>query len=106
MHQLTSPTRSKWASYNRWRSKNRKLDQQRRLEKAAAKKQVYIDGYEVPKVAAIRKRAALATVIIRLRTGERHQFAIHDGAFGLTVSPTVAGKRVALVIANLVKKET
>jgi hypothetical protein len=35
----------------------------------------------------------------------RHQFAIRYGAFGLTVSPTAMGKRVALVIEHSVKSK-
>jgi hypothetical protein len=96
---LTSPTARKWQSYNRWRSKNRKLDQQRRLEKIAARKDVYVEGYTVPKI-SIPRTSAYATIIIRMRDGTRSQFSIHELPHGLSVSPTLAGQKVAAVLAN------
>lgn len=93
----TSPTARKWQRYNRWRSKSRARDQERRLERIAQRKADYVAGYRVPRVPVPRLKA-MATVIIVFDSGERVRFKVYRSAHGLSVSPTLAGKRVATVL--------
>lgn len=89
----------RWKRYNRWRSANRALDRQRRLEKQAEKAAAFVAGYTVPKIAAPRKKAEFR-VRIYLPDGSSTGFRISRGPFGLTISPTLAGRKVAAVLAN------
>ena len=95
-NQLTSPSARKWQSYNRWRSSHRQLDAARRLEKKLASQAEYVENYVNPYTPAPRVKA-FATVTIEVG-GERVRFKIHKLPHGLSVSPTLAGKKVQKVL--------
>lgn len=96
---------NKWKRYNRWRAANRELDRKRRLEKQAAKQAVFVENYTVPKLSTPRKPRADFRIRIYLPDGSSTGFSISRGPFGLTVSPTLAGKKVACVLANFSPKK-
>lgn len=91
---------NKWKRYNRWRSKNRALDRQRRLEKQAEKQAAFVAGYAVPQLDKPRKRKAEFRVRIYLPDGSSTGFSIRLTPFGPTISPTLAGRKVACVLTN------
>jgi len=90
----TSPNARKWQRYNQWRSKSRAIDRARRLEKAQRVAADYVENYTVPKVPAPRL-SAWATITIVMRDGRKSRLQIGETPFGLSISPTQAGKRVA-----------
>lgn len=100
MSSFDNPKGNKWKRYNRWRSGNRVLDRQRRLEKQAEKAKAFIAGYTVPKITKPRKPKADFRIRIYLPDGSSTGFSISHGPFGLTISPTLAGRKVASVLAN------
>lgn len=99
---------NKWKRYNRWRSENRALDRQRRLEKQAERRSAYVAGYTAPKVVTPRKPKADFRIRIYLPDGTSVGFSISRGPFGLTTSPTLAGRKVAAMdecqLAELINK--
>lgn len=100
MSSFDNPNANKWKRYNRWRSANRAIDRQRRLERQAEKASAFVAGYAVPKIAKPRKPKADFRIRIYLPDGSSTGFSITRGPFGLTISPTLAGRKVAAVLAN------
>lgn len=96
-NRVTSAKGHKWQRYNRWRSKNRALARSLRLARIAARNAAAVANYRVPRCSRPRV-AAFAIVTVALRSGERLRFAIHELPHGLTVSPTLAGRRVQQVL--------
>lgn len=90
-----------WARYNRRRAKNRAADNERRRANAAAKLAAHIDAFTpgaAPKIS--RKRHGFRITVECLDDGAKSSFVALRTPFGLTVSPSSAGKRVACVLRN------
>jgi hypothetical protein len=64
------------------------------LENAQAKAAVYVASYTVTKVRRPRRKA-WAIVTIKLRDGRKSRMSIGETPWGLSISPTAAGKNVA-----------
>jgi hypothetical protein len=91
---------NKWKRYNAWRSQNRAVDRSRRLARFAEKKAAYLAGYVVPKCAVPRAPKAWARVRISFADGSSAGFSIRQGPHGLTISPTLAGRKLVTLLIN------
>lgn len=100
-NQLTSANARKWASYNRRRAKSRAADNERRRANAAAKLAAYVDAFSpgaAPNLS--RKRHGFRVTVECFDDGAKSSFVALRTPFGLSISPTLAGKRVACVLRN------
>jgi hypothetical protein len=97
--QATSATGRKWQRYNRWRSAHRELDRKRRLDRIAEKEATKALPPERPKCPMPRRPKAWARVRITFGDGTTTGFVIHESPFGLTISPTLAGRKVSAVLS-------
>ena len=88
----------KWSRYNAWRSRNRALDRQRRLDRIAAKQAAALAAHTVPKVPVPRPTKAWCRVRLLFADGTSAGFAIRETPFGLSISATIAGRKVAEVL--------
>lgn len=89
-----------------WRSQNNKLAIKRRNQRAAKERlrlaRVAREA-PMPETSAAWKgkaSAPLFVVTIRCRDGESVRLAVHELPWGLSVSPTLAGRKVAAVLQN------
>lgn len=101
MRQLTSASARMWASYNRRRAKNRAADAARRRERAEQRAAEYIAAFvpgKVPKIS--RKRHGFRVTVECLDDGTRSSFVSERTPFGLTISPSIAARKVACVLKN------
>ena len=100
MSQVTSANSRKWQRYNRWRSNFRELDRLRRLERVAEKQRAF-EAAQSPEIRApVPRVKAWARISLRFRDGRSVTFAIHELPHGLTISPTLAGRKVAAVLGS------
>ena len=88
----------KWSRYNAWRSRNRALDRERRLERIAAKQAAALETHTVPKVPIPRPAEAWCRVRLVFSDGSSAGFAIRETPWGLSISATLAGRKVAEVL--------
>lgn len=98
---LTSAKSRRWAGYNRRRAKDRAADAARRRERAAQRQAEYVAAFQpgpAPKLS--RKRRGFRVTVECLDDGAQSSFLALRTPFGLTISPSVAGKKVATVLAN------
>lgn len=93
---------------NRWRMSRFRF----RANQRAAKKRIGIERAgrdepmpDVSHVATPRLPKALARVRIYFRDGTSAGFSIYETPFGLSVSPTLAGRRVAALLVNFQPKQ-
>lgn len=101
MKQLTSATARLWAGYNRRRAKDRATDAARRRARAAEKLAAYVDSYHVqPAPKLSRRRHGFRVTVECLDDGTRSSFLAFRTPFGLTVAPSLAGRKVACVLRN------
>ena len=90
-----------WASYNRRRAKNRAADAARRRERAEQRLAEYTAVFtpgKVPKIS--RKRHGFRVTVECLDDGARSSFVAERTPFGLTISPSIAARKVACVLKN------
>lgn len=88
-----------WAGYNRRRAKDRAADAARRRARAVEKLAAYADSYQVPPPPKLsRKRHGFRVTVECLDDGTRSSFLAIRTPFGLTISPSTAGRRVAVTL--------
>ena len=103
MKQLTSATARRWAGYNRRRAKDRAADVARRRERAKAKREAYAAAFvPLPAPEIGRKRHGFRVTIECLDDGARSSFFALRTPFGLTIAPSLAGRKVAMVLRHYV----
>ena len=90
-----------WAGYNRRRAKDRAADAERRRERAAEKLAAAVDAYQVPQAPKLsHKRHGFRVTVECLDDGAKSSFVALRTPFGLTISPSNAGRKVACVLKN------
>lgn len=90
-----------WAGYNRRRAKDRAADAARRRERAAQRQVEYVAAFkpgQAPKIS--RKRHGFRVTIECMDDGSKSSFIALRTPFGLTISPSNAGRKVACVLKN------
>lgn len=98
---LNSAKARMWAGYNRRRAKNRAADAERRRANAAAKLAAAVDAHQVPPPPKLsRKRHGFRVTVECLDDGARSSFITERTPFGLTISPSIAARKVACVLKN------
>ena len=100
---LTSAKARMWAGYNRRRAKDRAADAARRHARAAEKLAAYVEAFvpgPAPKLS--RKRHGFRVTVECLDDGSRSSFLALRTPFGLTVAPSLAGRKVACVLREYV----
>ena len=98
---LTSAKARMWAGYNRRRAKDRAADAARRRERAAQRQAEYVAAFQpgpAPKLS--RKRHGFRVTVECLDDGSKSSFLTLQTPFGLTISPSNAGRKVACVLRN------
>ena len=98
---LTSAKSRLWAGYNRRRAKDRAADAVRRRARAEEKLAAYVEAYvpgPAPKLS--RKRHGFRVAVECLDDGVRASFITERTPFGLTISPSIAARKVACVLKN------
>ena len=90
-----------WAGYNRRRAKNRAADAARRRERAAQRQAEYVAAFQPgPAPKLVHKRHGFRVTVECLDDHARVTFTALRTPFGLTIAPSLAGKKVATVLAN------
>lgn len=92
-----------WAGYNRRRAKDRAADAARRRVRAAEKLAAYVEAFvpgPAPKLS--RKRHGFRVTVECLDDGSRSSFLALRTPFGLTVAPSLAGRKVACVLREYI----
>lgn len=100
---LTSAKARMWAAYNRRRAKDRAADAARRRARAAEKLAAYVEAFtpgNTPKLS--RKRHGFRVTVECLDDGARSSFLALRTPFGLTLAPSLAGRKVACVLREYV----
>lgn len=88
-----------WAGYNRRRAKNRAADAARRQANAAAKLAAAVDAHQVPPPPKLsRKRRGFRITVECLDDGARCSLITLRTPFGLTIPPSLVGRKVACVL--------
>ena len=96
---LTSAKARMWAGYNRRRAKDRAADAARRRERAAQREAEYVDAFMPGKAPNLgRKRHGFRVTVECLDDGARVSLLTLRTPFGLTIPPTLVGKKVACVL--------
>lgn len=103
---LTSAKARRWAGYNRRRAKDRAADAARRRARAAEKRSAYVEAFapgKAPKLS--RQRRGFRVTVECLEDGARASFTTLRTPFGLTVPPSLAGRKVACVLREYLPAE-
>ncbi len=94
--------KSLWRSENAKHAINKKFANMRAAKERKRMARAFADVPmpDTSHVLEIKPAKPLFVVTIRCRDGETVKLRIHDGPHGLTMSPTMAGRKVAAVLAN------
>lgn len=95
---MTVVRKSLWRGQNRKRANQRAAKERKRLERALREEPLPDLSHCPPMPRG--KPTGFRVTIECLDDGERVSFTTARGPYGLTVSPTLAGQKVACVLAN------
>lgn len=92
--------KSRWRRYNQRRAADRALDAERRLARAAEKREAYLAAFEEPIGSMVKVSTPLFMVTIRCRDGARGSLAVRELPWGLSISPTLVGRKIAAILRH------